>query len=71
MDPDSPISGWGRTLIEKSLRSYATGKQYTRTLKVVPFTLKSFEPWFFDGVLAPLLPSLETNSIMWVGITQP
>eukprot|EP00959_Pyramimonas_sp_CCMP1952_P133227 2785301-Pyramimonas_sp.AAC.1 len=66
-DENSPIFGWMASDVMESPRNYASGTVGARTLERSAVTLKRFDPFLFDRVVAPILGSHDAHGAMWIG----
>ncbi|CAK0903485.1 unnamed protein product [Prorocentrum cordatum] len=69
-DPQSKIYGWEESRVIQALRNHASGRINAKRLTVWVLTLKDFEPWFINEVLAKILPTLRRNGVLWIGQTR-
>ncbi|CAK0823725.1 unnamed protein product, partial [Prorocentrum cordatum] len=69
--PESPISGWEESRIERALNNYARGRANAKGLTIWALTLRDFDPWFLNEVIRPTLaPTLRGFGVAWLGKTR-
>ena len=66
-DPACPLHNWASGLIEKSFRELRDEGSLAKVVVDCPYTIKSFQPWFVDEVLADLCHLLSIKSLGMVG----
>ncbi len=64
---NSPICGWKDSLVEKAIRGLQQQGVLAKVRKYLPLSLKSLDPAMLRFILGPLLPSLRTTSIVFLG----
>ncbi|CAK0805949.1 unnamed protein product, partial [Prorocentrum cordatum] len=69
-DPQSKIYGWEESRVAQALRNHASGRINAMRLSVWALMRRGFEPRFINEVPAKILPTLERNSVLWVGKTR-
>ncbi|CAK0884378.1 unnamed protein product [Prorocentrum cordatum] len=69
-DPQSTIYGWEESRVIQALRNHASGRINAKRITVWVLTLKDFEPWFINEVLAKILPTLRRDGVLWIGETR-
>ena len=66
---DSPIFGWDRTMVEKSLRNYAAGAAVAPETSTYPLTLADFKPWVLRDLVYPCLRTCTEKGIIMHGLS--
>ena len=67
---DSPIFGWSASLVEKSLKGYASANLFAEPVTNYFLTLHDLRPWFLHDVIVPLLPHLKDKSLVFMGLAE-
>ena len=58
---------WSERLVKEALKQLRDEGALAKTITDCPYTIKTFQPWFVDHVLAELVPHLKVRSIGFVG----
>ena len=66
---DSPIYGWDRQMVEKSLRNYAAGSSVAPDMSTYPLTLADFKPWVLRDLVFPCLRECTQKGIIMHGLS--
>ncbi len=62
-DANGPLYKWREGLIKEAIRQLKEEGALAKTVLNCPYTLKTFQPWFIDLVLADLVPHMKVRSL--------
>ena len=66
----SPIYGWSAGLVKESLRGYANSNVFADRTSNFYVTLHDLSAWFLHDVIIPLLPTLKSKTVVFMGLAE-
>ena len=66
----SPIFGWSAGLVKESLRGYATSNVFADRISNFHLTLYDLSAGFLHDVIIPLLPTLKSKTVVFMGLAE-